>query len=676
MDDDAIKISFTHLLAACIFVMALSAPNTHAIDLQTDNTDLFEMSIQDLMSITVNVASNQQRSMQQQPSTVTVITENQISRSGARYLIDLIKQVPGFWVGADTIGTFSVSFRGVWGMEAKILLIIDGIEQNELAFGSLVLGNRYPVSTMKQVEIIRGPGSVKYGNQAGLAVIKVTSKGDDIAQQQIAVTSDSNAHGIYNNTYSVISAGQISAHNNLHYSALFSAGQGDYSDQTWHALDGYQYNLSNTSNAQPMNANLSMSTDNIQLRFMYDKFSQQDRLLFGDSGLFVSPNERYTQNNTLSFESSAFSASHDLKINDNLSINSKVTHVQQAPWNMDAQYNQKLQRNAQRSRIDLVAQYKMNNTSNIAVGTSYYQESESISESYLFNAQTRFDGKNNIKQTDKAIYTQLETDTDLANFTLGGRYEDHDAIGGHFAPRFAAVRTFGHWHSKLVFNQAYKTPQFDTIASAENAGTPIQHTELSTTVELELGYLKQKNTQITNNLFWLDVKNYIGFNPITASNATLGDFSAYGDELEIRYTGDRIIFSASYSLFLIDQNSVSAIEVEADNNAVLGIPNHMFKMNGHYQLNHANSLNTNGTLISNRYACVNDLALVCGKPNKLPIEYDISIFYRHQHKNLSYNLGVANLFDSPVNFAQPYRGSQSPIPGLKRRAMLDIGYTF
>ena len=139
------------LIASASYVMF--SPYALAKQLNEDS-DFFALSIEDLINVEVDIASNKKTTIREQPSTVTLLNNEQIEQLGAMYLMDLLKQVPGFWVGTDTIGTFSTSFRGVWGMEAKILLIIDGVEQNELAFGSMVLGNRSPTTCLNWMRIM------------------------------------------------------------------------------------------------------------------------------------------------------------------------------------------------------------------------------------------------------------------------------------------------------------------------------------------------------------------------------------------------------------------------------------------------------------------------------------------------------------------------------------------
>ena len=644
-----------------------------------NNPDFFELSLEELMSLPIKGVSNTLKPISEQPGTVSVISQQQIEQSGARYLMDLIKQVPGFWVGTDTIGTLSVSFRGIWGMEAKILLIIDDIEQNELAFGSLVLGNRYPVSTMQQVEIIRGPGSVKYGSQAALAVIKVTSKSAQDGQQ-VSISSDMNDKGRYNQSVSFVSIGPVATsdgtQDSWRYNSSISFGQGDYSDKTWRALDGYQTDLNGNTDSQPLNLNIGLSNKNQSVRILYDRFTQEDLLLFGDSGQFYAPNLTYTQSNTLSFENLNVQGAHTWEISKAFTLNAKLTYTKQKPWNISGQYSHNIMREAQRWRMDMTGQYQFSNDKNLAVGVMYYDEEETVSESFLFDINNRFDGSNNIQQTDNALYIQYEQQAKWASLSVGGRYESHEAAGSHFLPRIAVTHKTGDFHSKWVYNKAFKIPQMDTLASAKNAGTEITKTELSTTTEFEFGYRITPELDVKTNLFHLQVSNFIGFNPSTASNATLGNMTVYGQELEVNWLSQNLQLNTSYSLFFLKDSNIESITVSGEGKEVLGIPNHMFKVNGRYILSRNQSFNILGSIISSRHACVDDTNFVCGNPVHLNEEYDFNGFYRYTDSHISYNIGIANIFDTHSKYVQPYRGSQSPIGGLSRRLMFDLAYSF
>ena len=122
------------------------------------------------MNLDIHVTSRSTIPMRQAPGIVSLVTADEITNSGARDLIDVLRLVPGFWFGVDVQGVVGLGFRGNWGHEGKIQLIVDGLEINEHHYSSYWFGSHFPVESIKNIEILRGPGSVMYGGYAALAV--------------------------------------------------------------------------------------------------------------------------------------------------------------------------------------------------------------------------------------------------------------------------------------------------------------------------------------------------------------------------------------------------------------------------------------------------------------------------------------------------------------------------
>ena len=111
--------------------------------------------------------------------TLTVIDADEIIASGAIYLSDLLRTVPGFAINqSGGIGTQTqVRIRG---SEANHMLVLrDGIRLNDAGGNDEFLFNYALLDNIDRIEIIRGPQSALWGTDALAAVINIISKPAD-----------------------------------------------------------------------------------------------------------------------------------------------------------------------------------------------------------------------------------------------------------------------------------------------------------------------------------------------------------------------------------------------------------------------------------------------------------------------------------------------------------------
>lgn len=168
-----------------LFALAIAGSTlAHAADSKTNElpSDLTTLSIDDLMNIevpTVTGATKYEQKTTEAPSSVTVITAAEVKRYGHRTLADILQSVQGFHVSNDR----NYSFLGTRGVNlgdfnSRVLVLIDGHRiNNNLTDGALIeTGFLLDVDLIDRVEIIRGPGSVVYGNNAFFGVINVITR--------------------------------------------------------------------------------------------------------------------------------------------------------------------------------------------------------------------------------------------------------------------------------------------------------------------------------------------------------------------------------------------------------------------------------------------------------------------------------------------------------------------
>jgi iron complex outermembrane receptor protein len=143
---------------------------------------------------TVSIATGRSQSIQTAPSVASVITAEDIQNSGARDLVDILRQVPGFYLGQTTNALAPVlAVRGFTSaFNQTTLIMIDGIPQNELALGDrfTALG-KIPLDSIDRVEVIRGPGSALYGADAYSAVVNIITRREIPEQNQVVLSSGS-----------------------------------------------------------------------------------------------------------------------------------------------------------------------------------------------------------------------------------------------------------------------------------------------------------------------------------------------------------------------------------------------------------------------------------------------------------------------------------------------------
>ena len=112
------------------------------------------------------------------PASVRVIRRDEIERSGANTINDVLRSQAGIQL-RDSIGDGSratPSLRG-FGENAvnNTLILVDGRRLNQPALAGADL-NSVPLSNIERIEILRGAGTVLYGDQAVGGVINIITR--------------------------------------------------------------------------------------------------------------------------------------------------------------------------------------------------------------------------------------------------------------------------------------------------------------------------------------------------------------------------------------------------------------------------------------------------------------------------------------------------------------------
>ncbi|MFC3094490.1 hypothetical protein DRW07_13625 [Alteromonas sediminis] len=163
----------------CRLCIASFAALSFNISAQNNIDALLDLSIEELLELEIQVASNVVTELRKQPTSITTITADNIRLSGARTLNELLTiYVPGFFLVEDQDDTIA-GFRGVVpDNNSKTMLLLNGESLNTEWFWGApdALLNGVELELIERVEIIRGPGSVTLGQGALLGVINIVTR--------------------------------------------------------------------------------------------------------------------------------------------------------------------------------------------------------------------------------------------------------------------------------------------------------------------------------------------------------------------------------------------------------------------------------------------------------------------------------------------------------------------
>jgi outer membrane receptor for ferrienterochelin and colicins len=131
------------------------------------------------IDINVSSVSKISENIYEAPATVLLITKEEIDRRGYQDLEALLHDLPGFDISQSNGFTYSNIYqRGYRSANTdRTLLLVDGVEENNLRDNTAYLSRQYPLSNIESVEVIYGPASTIYGPNAFLGAISIKTKG-------------------------------------------------------------------------------------------------------------------------------------------------------------------------------------------------------------------------------------------------------------------------------------------------------------------------------------------------------------------------------------------------------------------------------------------------------------------------------------------------------------------
>lgn len=610
--------------------------------------------LMELLNTPVTVASKKAMTTRESPGIVTLIRREEILASGARDLQDLLQLVPGFNFATDVQGIVSLGIRANWAHEGKVLLLIDGQEMNELRYATLQFGNHFPVDQIKQVEIIRGPGSAIYGGFAELAVINViTRDGADLQGASGRANYGKTSEGFAQRTFQV-AYGQ--AWDGGKFSASYFGGRGNRSEGDYTDANG-TVSLKDRSRLDPGFLNLGLELAGFSLRVIDDRWEATDFTDF-----------RPENPTTIGFHGTYVDAKYLIKLSDTFTLTPRLTYKEQAPWSyQDVRAIE--ERRMKRSTAGLQASWDPSSALDMVFGVEATQDDGSAPPTKAW-----VNGSTEVSYRNLAFYAQALWSNPLLNVTLGGRFDDNSQFGSSFVPRLALTKAWTHTHFKLLISKAFRAPVAENIEL-----NPVIKPEKTTSIEAEFGAQLPGGIYVSFNAFDVSIKNPIVYQYVVGAGEDGTDLETYtnypktgsrGLEAEVQMRRDWGFLHGTFSYAQVADNQVPDYKVEGQDKYTLGLPATKFTLLASLKLGHGLSLNPSVIALGQRYGY--DFGATA--PRKFDADTLINVFLDWKTGDWNLSLGLMNATDRKIPFLQAYSGGGGPYPGPSREAVVRVGY--
>ncbi|MBN1925111.1 MAG: TonB-dependent receptor [Prolixibacteraceae bacterium] len=241
------KILFKSKTGILLFLLLTTIGTCYS---QDPNLDLYSLDFNQLSKLKITSATKTEQGVDKIPSTIRIITEKDIEERGYFTLDEVLSDLPGFQFRNIMSLNSYIFQRGIPNQNNLTLVLIDGVQVNELNSGGFYGGGQYNLSNIERIEVIYGPSSVAYGTNAVSGIINIITKKPEKNRGKI--------HALYGNFNTTNASASYSYYNQdrnlgFHASAMFKSTEkanlkGKNGDYNWTDLldnfeDDYSFDI-------------------------------------------------------------------------------------------------------------------------------------------------------------------------------------------------------------------------------------------------------------------------------------------------------------------------------------------------------------------------------------------------------------------------------------------------
>lgn len=198
------SMNYLRLLTFTTFLLA-AAPSLYS---QSGEGSMLSLTLEDLKRVYVQTPSGKLETVSHSPGIISVMTEQEIRQSGARNVAEILDKMPGISLYSTYFSILtSIGVRGdiPTNTNNHTLFLIDGRPFRETIQGGTF--NRtfltsFPVAMIRRIELLRGPGSVLYGNSAFTGIINIITMSN--AEQKTSLSAEFGSFGSFSGSASTL----------------------------------------------------------------------------------------------------------------------------------------------------------------------------------------------------------------------------------------------------------------------------------------------------------------------------------------------------------------------------------------------------------------------------------------------------------------------------------------
>jgi hypothetical protein len=468
-------------------------------------------------------------------------------------------------------------------------------------------------------------------------------------------------------------------------SAFF--GQANRSDRFLIGADSTRLPMLGNQTLSPLNLNLGIQWQGLKARVFYDRYNSTTWVGYGTT-ISAKP----LPNN---FTTLGADVQYDIKLTDQLTLTPRISYLRQTPWQFNdpsaldstsSAFGSFYDKTATRALASLTLAGDILPNLFMTFGVETFADNAVAApltpRSSLF--QREFDANGSIVRASNTVgytniggYVQGLWTNPVVNVNAGIRVDKYSAVPLAAVPWIGLTKVLGNFNAKLLFGQNFRAPTIENIRI--NAGVL---PEITTALELQLGYQLSYNMLLSANLFTVSIANPIVFTTINGLESYFNYPRTGSNGIELEYSVKDFwgFVNLNYSFYTPNNNEVPEYTVTNMNNILLGFAQHKGTLNASFRvLSDDISFNPSATFLSERYGYNGDDASGNATFRRFEAKVLLNAFLQWRNiaavQGLDVGIGAYDILGANYSFIQPYNAGNQALPGPSREFVVRASYT-